>query len=78
MRLLETNDWILLNNMIYKIYTTSNADEMRLQFMEQLRLLIDFDSAEFSMASADGRTVRMSRWFTAVGLMRDIIPCAWS
>lgn len=55
MRLLETNDWILLNNMIYKIYTTSNADEMRLQFMEQLRLLIDFDSAEFSMASADGK-----------------------
>ena len=34
MRTLETNDWILLNNIIYKIYTVSDITEMREQFPE--------------------------------------------
>ena len=35
MRTLETNDWILLNNIIYKIYTVSDITEMREQFPEK-------------------------------------------
>lgn len=54
MRTLETNDWLLLNSMIYKIYTMENLDEMRMQILEQLKMLIDFDSADFYLASPDG------------------------
>ncbi len=31
-----------------------NIDEMRAQFLEQLKLLIDYDSADFHLASLDG------------------------
>jgi len=54
MRTLDTNDWLLINNIIYKIYTMNNVDDMRMQFLEQIRLLIDFDSASFHLASPDG------------------------
>ena len=54
MRTLDTNDWILLNSIIYKIYTMSNIDEMREQFLEQMKMLIDYDSADFLLASPDG------------------------
>ncbi|MBQ0027723.1 MAG: helix-turn-helix transcriptional regulator [Lachnospiraceae bacterium] len=54
MRTLETNDWILLNSVIYKIYTMDNLNEMREQFLEQIKMLIDFDCADFHLASPDG------------------------
>ena len=54
MRLLETNDWILLNSIIYKIYTTEDINAMRYEFLEQMKMLIDFDSADFHLASPDG------------------------
>jgi len=54
MRTLETNDWILLNSIIYKIYTMNNMDDMRTQFLEQMKMLIDFDSADFHLASPNG------------------------
>ena len=54
MRTLETNDWILLNSIIYKIYTTESMREMREQFLEQIRMLVDFDSADFYLPSRDG------------------------
>ena len=54
MRQLETNDWILLNSIIYKIYTMNNINDMRTEFLEQIKLLIDFDSADFHLASPDG------------------------
>ena len=51
MRKMETNDWILLNNIIYKIHTMENFDDMRYEFLEQLKMILDFDSADFYMAS---------------------------
>ena len=53
MRKMETNDWIILNNIIYKIYTTEDFNEMRLELIEQLKMVIDFDSADFYMASKE-------------------------
>lgn len=44
MRTLDTNDWILLNSIVYKIHTMDNLDEMRMQLLEQIKMLIDFDS----------------------------------
>lgn len=56
MKGLETNDWIILNSIIYKIYTMVNFDEMRKKLLEQLTMLLDFDSADFYLASAkDGK-----------------------
>lgn len=51
MKRLEANDWMLLNNIIYKIYTTEDFDAMRLELLEQLKMVVDFDSADFYMAS---------------------------
>lgn len=52
MRTLETNDWILLNSIIYKIYTTPDIDQMRQNFLEMMKMLIDFDSADFYLPDA--------------------------
>ena len=52
MKTLETNDWIILNTIIYKVYTMEDFDEMRKELLEQLKLLVDFDSADFYLASA--------------------------
>ncbi len=54
MRTLDTNDWLLLNSIIYRIYTMSSIDDMRTNFLEQIKMLIDFDSADFHLASPDG------------------------
>ena len=52
MKNFETNDWLVLNSIISKIYTTNDFDEMRRQFLEQIKTVIDFDSADFYLASA--------------------------
>lgn len=53
LKTLETNDWMILNNIIYKIYTTEDAIQMRQQLLEQLKLVLDFDSADFYLASTE-------------------------
>jgi len=53
MKKLETNDFLILNNIIYKIYTTENFNEMRYELLDQLKMVIDFDSADFYMASKE-------------------------
>ncbi len=50
---LETNDWIMINNMIYDIYTTRNTEDMQKKFLERLRSIIDYDAADFCIASND-------------------------
>lgn len=49
--MLKNNDWMILNSIIYKIYSMEDIDEMRMQVMKHLRYLIDFDSASFYLAS---------------------------
>ena len=39
MKTLETNDWIILNTIIYKVYTMEDFDGMRKELLEQLKLL---------------------------------------
>ncbi len=53
MRNLETNEWILLNDMILKIHTTDDDIEMRRLFINALRLLVPFDAASFYLAGVD-------------------------
>jgi len=47
MKSIEANEWMILNNLIYKIYSTDNIDEMREIFLDQIKLIMDFDSAIF-------------------------------
>ena len=49
---LQTNDWLILNSIIYEIYTTADFDGMRKKFLEQMKMLVDFDSAVFYLAVA--------------------------
>jgi len=51
---LETSDWLVLNNLIYKIYSTNDLSEMRKTLLEQLKMVIDFDSADFFLGKKDG------------------------
>lgn len=53
MKKLETNDWIILNTIIYKIYTIDNFNEMRRVLLQELKMVVDFDSADFYLASKD-------------------------
>lgn len=53
MRHLETNDFLVLNNIIYKIYTIEDELVMRRTFLEQLKMVLDFDSADFFIADRD-------------------------
>ncbi len=54
MKKLEINDWLTLNSVIYKIYTTEKSDEMRSNLMENLRMLLDFDAADFFLSDCNG------------------------
>ena len=53
MALLETNDWMVLNNIIYQINYLKDSREMRENLLKQLLLIIDFDSANFFVTDSD-------------------------
>ena len=57
MNTLQTNDWLILNSIIYEIYTTADFDQMRRKFLEQMKMLVDFDSADFYLASSGRNTI---------------------
>lgn len=54
---LENNDFVVLNSVIYKVHTNPNFTEMRREFLEQLKIVIDFDSAEFSLSKGNGSPI---------------------
>ena len=58
MKRLETSDWLVLNNIIYKIHTTKDLTAMRKEFLEQLKMLLDFDGADFYLAEMDDDELR--------------------
>lgn len=53
MKRLETNDWMVLNSIIYKIYTTEDLTSMRKEFLGQMKLMLDFDGADFFLAGSE-------------------------
>ena len=48
------NDWIVLNHIIYQIHSLEDLTRMRELLMEQLHILMDYDSADFWLSSPDG------------------------
>jgi len=84
MRKMETNDWMVLNNIIYKIYTTEDFNEMRYELLSQLKILLNYDSADFYMVSKEeGRLlgnpvtyncdVNLSKYYEELDKSRNII-----
>ncbi|MFI3237807.1 MAG: helix-turn-helix transcriptional regulator [Lachnospiraceae bacterium] len=55
MRTLENNDFMILNNIIYKIHTKVDFLNMRKEFLEQIKMILDFDSADFYLSEGDGK-----------------------
>lgn len=49
--MIKNSDWIIMNSIIYRIYSTKNSNEMRFNLLSQLKDLFDYDSASFFMAS---------------------------
>lgn len=50
MKLLEENDWIFLNDIIYKIHSVEDCTKMRRSFLELIKLLIPYDIATFYLS----------------------------
>ena len=47
MHILETNDLVVFNNITCQIHKNSDLNEMCRSFLDQVRLLLDFDAAVF-------------------------------
>jgi DNA-binding CsgD family transcriptional regulator len=52
-KLMEGNDWIFLNSIIYKIHSTEDITKMQRTFLELIKLLIPYDVATFYLAEVD-------------------------
>ena len=61
MKRFENSDWLVLNSLIYKIYTTRDFELMRSEFLEQLRLVLDFEETCFMDSSGIGVIIGRSR-----------------
>lgn len=44
---LGTNEWMILSNIIYQMNATKDSKTMRENFLVQMKLILDFDSADF-------------------------------
>lgn len=54
MNTIDNNEFMILNSIIYKIHTNPDFAAMRKELLEQLKMIIDFDSAEFHLSRGDG------------------------
>lgn len=52
---------MILNSIVYKIHTNTDFLAMRKELLEQLKMIIDFDSADFHLSKGDGSTSLVSR-----------------
>lgn len=53
MTTLNENDWNFLNDLIFKIHSTANLDEMRHQFMHLIQILIPCDKLTFFLSDSE-------------------------
>ena len=51
MHIQEANHWVIFNNITYQIHQIGDFAEMCRNFLEQMRLLMDFDGAVFYYSS---------------------------
>lgn len=58
---IDNNDFMILNSIVYKIHTNTDFLAMRKELLEQLKMIVDFDSADFHLSKGDGSTSLVSR-----------------
>ncbi len=51
MKQLENNQWMLINNIVFQINSIEDLTEMRKNFLNLMKLILNFDCADFYMAS---------------------------
>lgn len=57
MKTVETNDWVVVNSIIYKIYSVEDSYKMRECFLDDMKMVLDFDSADFYIASEERKLI---------------------
>jgi DNA-binding CsgD family transcriptional regulator len=57
---MENGDFLALNNIIYRIHTTLDFSVMRTLFLEQMKMAVEFDSADFYLAKISDNGVKLS------------------
>jgi DNA-binding CsgD family transcriptional regulator len=57
---MENGDFLALNNIIYRIHTTVEFTAMRALFLEQMKMAVEYDSADFYLAKNFNGEVRLS------------------
>lgn len=70
MNLLES-EWIFMNDIIYRVYNNSDLREMRMQFLETVRILIPYDMATFYLA--DHESDKVLRDPIGIGLSQEAL-----
>ena len=60
MAILEEYDWMLINELSFKIHTTSDTKEMRQTVLTCLNQIISFDMASFYLLSDTGPDLNYS------------------
>lgn len=55
MKTIDTNDWVVVNNIIYKLYAADDTAKMCGQFFRDMKMVLDFDCADFYLADENGR-----------------------
>lgn len=61
MHTLENNEFMILNSIIYKIHTVTDFQDMRRKLLEQLRMVVEFDSADFYLSKGSGSSMLVSK-----------------
>lgn len=59
MAYLEEQDWLVVNKISYDISVIYDFDEMRKDMFEWLNILMDFDSAIFSLIKSEGTAINV-------------------
>jgi len=75
---LEANQWLFLNSLIYHIYLEEDASRMRARFLQDLRLLIGYDSADFFLSGRLAEQIRRIRQGKGGGDMPEQQVCSSS
>lgn len=55
MKTIDINDWVVVNNIIYKLYAADDTAKMCGQFFQNMKMVLDFDCADFYFADEKGR-----------------------
>ena len=72
----ENSDFLVLNRMIYRIYTTEDEKTMRMDLLEQLKMLVDFDAADFYLAGEGKEVLEDPALYNCEGTASEFVDMA--